>query len=234
VTLANLKVTGGMARGESLRDRNGGGILVREGSALTLSRSVIRGNRAWSEGGGIANYGTLILNGSTSVTENVVGHRYKDGSRDGHGGGIANYGTLTMNDSSSVRNTTGGNTGGGIRNYGILIMNDSSSVRANTAELGGGVYLDTDHPRYKDPTVTMNDASSVHANTAVSSGDGGNGVGGGLFVSAGTVTLSGSSSVTRNIAGAGGGIANSSTVTMEDTSSVRGTPAANDDPDQPS
>jgi hypothetical protein len=72
----------------------------------------------------------------------------------------------------------------------------------------------------------------VHANTAVSSGDGGNGVGGGLFVSAGTVTLSGSSSVTGNIAGAGGGIANSSTVTMEDTSSVRGNTAANDDPDQ--
>ncbi len=230
VTLANLKVTGGLGRGESLRDSNGGGIIVRKGAALTLDSSVVRGNKAEYQGGGIANYGTLILNGPTSVTENVVGHRYEGGSRDGHGGGIVNYGTLRMNDSSSVRNNTGGNTGGGIRNYATLIMNGSSSVRANTAELGGGISLNTDHPRYTDPTVTMNDASSVRGNVAVSPDDGSNGVGGGFFFNDGSVTLKDSSSVRGNRAGVGGGLwfSGGAAVSLEDAASVHGNTAEGD------
>ena len=249
VTLTNLKVTGGVAKTDGGVDDAGGGILVRKGSALTLNRSVVRENRAWYEGGGIANYGRLILNGSTSVTANKAG----DGYDTGHGGGIANYGTLIMNGSSLVSGNTSANTGGGIRNYGTLIMNGSSSVRGNTTELGGGISLSNDHPHYMDPTVTMNDSSSVRRNTAESPIPGSQGVGGGFFFIEGTVTLKDSSSVSGNQAandGGGiwsgpggiailkgsssvtgnteGGIFNGGVLIMNDSSSVRRNTAEND------
>ncbi len=55
----------------------GGGILVWKGGVLTLNRSVIAGNSSKYEGGGIANYGRLVLNGS-SVTRNSAGSRRRD------------------------------------------------------------------------------------------------------------------------------------------------------------
>ena len=222
VMLANLKVTGGVAQlgGEALADESGGGILVMKGGALTLSRSVVRGNRAWYEGGGIANHGRLVLNGSS-----VTGNSADDGAGNGHGGGIANYGTMIMNGSSSVRGNSAGNTGGGIVNYGELIMNDSSSVLGNTTQLGGGISLSNRHPAHlPDPAVTMNDSSSVRGNEATQEGEG---VGGGFFFNEGTVTLNDSSSVSRNSAELGGGLWTSfGTITMNDSSSVTENQAA--------
>jgi hypothetical protein len=90
VTLTNLKVMGGLTRGDP-----GGGILVRKGGILTLNRSVVRGNSSNSEGGGIANYGDLTLNGSSSSRNKAT-----------TGGGIANYGDLTLNGLSSVNGNT--------------------------------------------------------------------------------------------------------------------------------
>ena len=219
VALTNLKVTGGVAKTDGDVVAAGGGILVRKGSALTLNRSLVRENKAWDEGGGIANHGRLILNGSTSVSGNRAG----DGYDTGHGGGIANYGTLIMNGSSTVRGNTSANTGGGIRNYGRLIMNGSSSVRGNSTELGGGISLSIDHPDYMDPTVTMNDSSSVRRNTAESPSPGSQGIGGGFLLNEGTVTLKDSSSVSGNhAANGGGGLYASGTLILKGSSSVTG------------
>ena len=223
VTLANLKVTGGLSQlgGEALTDESGGGIFVMKGGALTLSRSVVRGNRAWYEGGGIANHGRLILVGSS-----VTGNRADDGAGNGHGGGIANYGTLILNGSSSVRRNSAANTGGGIVNYSRLVMNDSSSVAGNASELGGGIYLSNRHPAHlPDSVVTMNDSSTVRGNEAIQQE--GEGVGGGFFFNEGSVTLNDSSSVSGNSAELGGGLWTSfGTITMNDSSSVTQNQAA--------
>ena len=207
VTLTNLKVTGGLTRGAQA-GHVGGGILVWKGGILTLNRSVVLGNSSKSEGGGIANYGRLVLNGS-SVTRNSAGA----------GGGISNYGMLVLNGSSSVRGNTA-DWGGGIANYGTLVLNDSSTVGGNGAYEGGGILLETAR-HGPDPTLTMNDSSSVRGNEAMIDG-------GGILFSSGTVTLKNSSSVRGNwakgsdLAGYGGGIAvlGGGTLVMRHSSSV--------------
>ena len=112
VTLTNLTIVGGEAAYRGGRwDGAGGGIYVTERGSLVLNDAVVRGNRAWMEGGGISNLGELVLNGSSSVIGNTV--RF-----DGHGGGIANHGTMILNDSSSVRGNRA-DEGGGITNDGV-------------------------------------------------------------------------------------------------------------------
>jgi hypothetical protein len=213
VTLMDLKITGGVNTNwdPDVGDSHaGGGIRVREGGILTLNRSVVRGNRSRSEGGGIANYGTLTLNGTSSVTGNKAG-------------GIANYGELTLNDSSSVTMNMA-QTGGGIILMGgsTLRMNDHSSVRGNTSIIGGGIYADNHRGRHlPDPTIVMNDSSSVRGNTADVEG-------GGIALEAGSaLTMNGSSSVRGNHAtDDGGGIWRSyGTVNLNDAASVKGNSA---------
>ena len=212
VTLTNLTIVGGEAAYRGGRwDGAGGGIYVTEGGSLVLNDAVVRGNRAWMEGGGISNLGELVLNGSSSVIGNTV--RF-----DGHGGGIANYGTMILNDSSSVRGNRA-DEGGGLLNYGSLTMNDSSSIRANRARIGGGISLEDPKPLQGEvPTLTLNDESSVRGNE-------GEEAGGGLSIGDGTtITMNDSSSVSGNLtAQSGGGIWSvGGTVVLQHTSSVSG------------
>jgi hypothetical protein len=83
-------------------------------------------------GGGVLNGGTLILNGSSSISGNRT---------DIWGGGVYNAGILTLNGSGSISRNTAGTTGGGVYNVGTLTMAGSSSISGNTATAydGGGV-----------------------------------------------------------------------------------------------
>jgi hypothetical protein len=83
-------------------------------------------------GGGVLNGGTLILNGSSSISGNRTGMS---------AGGVYNAGILTLNDSGSISRNTAGTTGGGVYNEGTLTMAGSSSISSNTATGydGGGV-----------------------------------------------------------------------------------------------
>jgi hypothetical protein len=168
-------------------------------------------------GGGILNLGgSVMLNGSSSVTGNTAGF----------GGGILNRlgGTVTLNDSSSVAgnaatviNGTGGD-GGGINNYGFnegssVILNDSSSVAGNAAaSTGGGFYNNVGN------TVTLNDNSKVEGN---------NGLHAGGIWNDGAVTLNQDSTIMGNsVSGLGGGIVNLGTVTLQSSASVKGNTAS--------
>jgi hypothetical protein len=112
--------------------------------------------------GAIANIdGTLILNGTSSVSGNSV--------LGAAGGGIGNFGgTLTLNGSSNVTGNTA-NFGGGIYNNfnGTVTLNDSSTITGNTATATGGGGI------FNDGTVTLNDSSTITGNTADPPGDGG-------------------------------------------------------------
>jgi hypothetical protein len=119
VTLSSVVVTGG---GE-------GGIEVGEGTTVTLTSSIVRGNMATNRvGAGIANGGDLTLN-STTVTGNRAAL---------DGGGIYNFGDLTLNSSELTRNTTGGG-GGGLFNEGTAVLNFSRVTDNIAAGPGGGI-----------------------------------------------------------------------------------------------
>jgi hypothetical protein len=157
---------------------DGGGI--RNSGTLILDNSTVSGNTATSEGGGILNYGgTLTLNNST-VSGNTA---------NGSGGGISNdFGTATLNNSTVSGNTSW--EGGGLLNYSSTLTLNNSTVSGNTANDGGGIS-----DRWG--TLTLNN-TTVSGNTATSAG-------GGIYHS-GTLTLN-NSTVSGNTAnGSGGGI----------------------------
>ena len=158
-------------------------------------------------GGGISNFGTIILNGSTQVTGNFASG----------GGGIFNdsTGTVVLEDGSTVSGNTADDSGGGLFSRGTVTLYDSSSVSGNTAgTVGGGIVNNA------TGTVTLNDSSSVRGNTATNDG-------GGIYNNDGGVTLHGSSSVSGNTAGLrGGGIFNvASPAILNESSSVSGNTA---------
>jgi len=195
VTLADLKITGGVAV-ENTNDGSGDdGAGIRNTGTLHLVDVLVSGNMAGDWGGGILNGrgidlgGRLVLHGSTRVRGNSAGS----------GGGVWNYGTLVMRDSSAVAGNTA-QSAGGVNTYGTLRMRDSSAIRGNMATVGpgGGLMSWTG-------TVVLGGSASVKRNSAGHDG-------GGLF-GASDVTLKGKASIKRNVAdaddldgGRGGGI----------------------------
>jgi predicted outer membrane repeat protein len=179
------------------------------GSVVSISRGIvtlrdltIAHGSVPGSGGGIVNYGSLTLKGSTRVNRN---------SADTSGGGIVNYGSLVLKGSALVGRNSAPLAGGILNFSGSLTMDGSSRVKNNTANGGAGIfsYLSS---------LTMKGSSRVIANVATQDG-------GGIYTDSGTLTMNDSSSVTRNTAFDGGGIYASSvtspgTVTLNDTATV--------------
>ncbi len=156
----------------------GGGILNHNGTAV-LNNSVVSGNSAQG-GGGIANGngGSAGAGGTMTITGSAVSGNVATGGPPGGAGGIANGGTLTLTNSTVSGNQAVGGPGGGILNHGVATIS-SSLVSGNAA-----------------PDDNLGDQ----------------GIGGGIvnlnFGVNGTGVMSIiNSQVTRNQAGAGGGIA---------------------------
>lgn len=204
VVLENLTLTGG--------DTIFVGAGVRNDGNLTINNSLITGNRAWHNGGGIYNHddAVLVINDSTvsnneaavfatEVDEQLV---LRDiGQEDegtpqtiddgGYGGGIFNRGTVTVN-SGSVASNTAKWSGGGIYNVeGGTLTVTGATVQGNTADLSLPAYDDDDSEgRFSwgggilnAGTATVSD-SDVSENFALYNG-------GGLYVTApsqGTLT----------------------------------------------
>jgi hypothetical protein len=116
----------------------GGGIYNSDGATLNLTNTTVSGNQAFgqisdtvpSQGGGIANDGTLIVT-SSSINDNFAG---ADGPPvpSGTGGGISSTGTLTITDSSINGNVVG--LGGG----GIFVQ--GTATITNTTLTSNEVY----------------------------------------------------------------------------------------------
>ena len=232
LTLISCVITGNRA----LQNGSGGGILnANTGSVVLRGASVVSGNFADNEGGGIDNGGRVTVRESSRVSENIAGD---------FGGGIMNSGALTIDASTMNGNSTtfaGGaiynrfngtvtvqNTSivsdnstqfeaGGILNVGTLTVN-SSTVSGNRASNGGGINNSGGVAILNSTTVTGNQAD----------------FGGGIYNGSGSVTLQ-SSLVTQNTAvatGGGGGIYNngatvvliSSVVTANDPDNCFGVP----------
>lgn len=165
----------------------GGNAILQPGSAKS----------AIAEGGGILNFGTVTLQGTT------VSGNYSDFG----GGGIANYGLASLHRSSVDGNTAKMNAGGIYNlNSGTLTVQDST-VNGNSAPYGGGIA--------SFGTITLK-SSSVSFN---------HGVSGGGFNNSGTITML-DCTINGNTAVFGGGIANFGTISIKN-STISGNVAIN-------
>jgi hypothetical protein len=112
----------------------------------SVVRSIISSNEA-RFGGGIENYGDLIVDGS-SIHGNLANQ---------DGGGIANWGRGTLNctvKNSDIAKNTAKRYGGGIYNDGVLSL-QNSLILENSATNGGGIASTTGHKPVVHGTIIL-------------------------------------------------------------------------------
>lgn len=180
----------------------GGGVLQWDGGSLTIDGSTIDSNVSSLDGGGVyvRNASALIQN-RTLITGNAAadqgGGLFQTG--DGSGSVTVKNSTIQMNEA--------GNDGGGVFNVNNATMSIQSSLisRNSAGRNGGGIW--TGHDTGTGAFLTISD-SDITLNTA--SGASATEGGGGIYIEAGTVTISGGSTLQSNLAngnaGSGGGI----------------------------
>jgi parallel beta-helix repeat protein len=176
-TTGTLRVDGIFILGGAATTGVGGGI--RNAGSLVLNRSTLGGNTVTANnGGGLHNTGVAVLVRTLFAANSNQGPA-------GDGGAIYNDGSLTLLESRLVGNIATRNGGGIYTTPTHTTRIIQSTVSGNSAaNLGGGLY---------NNGTTSLDRSVVALNQAVGSSNGG----GGIFNSAGTVTLS-RSMVTKN------------------------------------
>ncbi len=202
-------------------DGAGGGIYHNGNKTLTLQgNSVVRGNQATLDGGGIAALGKVVLSGVTIEGNRTSGSgggvlvanqaefrsvQLIDNQAANDGGSVlvGEAGKVTLND-TAIRRSTAGQLGGGIavRSGGQLVAQTSSVTENQTLSYGGGIA-----------TLGSVALTNVTVSTNVSQRQGG-----GLWVGPqGSVTLQ-FVTIASNAAAAGGALYNDGgTVTLRGT-----------------
>ena len=187
-----LTLTNSVMSGNRAKDR--GGAIYNSGGTLTLINSIVNGNQA-PIGGGIASvadreHGSGMVTLKGTVVSNNVARA---------GGGIfVSSATLTVIDSTVSGNVANGvnvssGVGGGIYMSDGLLTLTNSTVSGNTArDQGGGIY------KYRPGTLALVN-STVSGNTATV------GDGGGIF-SGSQLTLVSSTIAENDAGGQGGGV----------------------------
>jgi hypothetical protein len=221
VTLSNLTLQGGLAFGAGVSAE--GGAIYNQGTLL-LNGVTVQNNSAQGSssqlsspgescaGGGIYSGGSLTLQGCTVQNNQSLGGAADAFAADvdggnGAGGGIYSGGSLTLQGCTVQKNqavggqggTFTGSFGGNGLGGGLCVAGGTSSLSnvtlfSNTAQGGAGSdgVLDGSPEAGKNPP-------------GFPAGNGGNGLGGGMYVAGGTVSLR-NSTVDYNAAlgGAGG------------------------------
>jgi parallel beta-helix repeat protein len=220
VTASSSRLT--VTRGGGSADR-GGGLLNLGTANLTLTNCTISGNTASTNGGGLANYGTVNLNncvisGNTAfesggalfssinpgggtatlatctVTGNTAGARY--------GGGLSLKGPASLT-GCTISNNTAGLSGGGFWLYaassGATTLTNCTVSGNRAATAGGGVESVSGAVTLANCTITANSAAQS---------------GGGLMNDALGVTTLTDCTVTGNTADGGGGFYNNGTISL--------------------
>jgi hypothetical protein len=210
LTLENMTLQNGLAFGSGSSAE--GGAIYNQG-ALILSVVAVQGNTAQGSngadvvkgqgnpgsdaaGGGIWSNGTLTLESSTVVQNNLAvggagGFEFFPNPTgttggNGYGGGLfVAGGTVTISNTTFASNKAQGGTGGSVALGG-------SAGTGGTAN-GGGLYVGAGTVTLTGDTLENNTAQGGlggRGSPVSDPGDGGNGFGGGLDVAAGTLILS--------------------------------------------
>jgi Ca2+-binding RTX toxin-like protein len=197
-----------------------GAAVFNDGGTVAITGSSLLSNNATTDGGGVYNDRTAMLNivGSTLVS-NTAG-------RDG--GGIYNNdsATASVTDATLSGNSAARN-GGGLFNE-IVAVADLINTRfaANTATDGGGIYNEDGQILITGGSLIANVASNgggglLATSSALTTVDGtsvsGNRAGGdgGAFDNEGTLTISNATVASNTADGNGAAIANSSTLNLD-------------------
>jgi hypothetical protein len=159
ITISGLTLTGGHPSSSTFSDSGGG--IFNQDAALTVSNTVITGNHADNDGGGIysapAPGGSLTLN-NTTVSNNTGG----TDDFGVYGGGIFT-GAPTVIRNSTVSGNTIGSDGPGVYMTGSYPLTIENSTIANniatgsgTDVEGGGVWITGGTLDIKSSTITGN------------------------------------------------------------------------------
>ncbi|MFG2879918.1 hypothetical protein ACGFYU_33735 [Streptomyces sp. NPDC048337] len=207
VTLIDSEVLTNVVTSTSDEPGDGGGISNNATGTLTLKKSVVAGNTADEDGGGIQNQGTLSVEHSL-ITNNEA--------RDDDGGAINNLGTATIKKSKLVENWAGldggainngsdgtleawetefaenkaGKDGGAINNEGTATLK-KSKVESNQAGNDGG-GINNEEEAGGDATQLTLEHATVAYNRAA-------GVGGGINNFTGAVVTLKNSKIIKNL-----------------------------------
>ncbi len=187
-------------------------LLVAKGGALTLNNVVVRNGHAAEDpsvtsGGFGGNHGGAILqdgdisNGSTLTVNNCVlthntAGKNASGNLIGVGGAITSYSALTISNSIISDNTA--QNGGGILASGHAQVT-GSTISANTADENGGGMVTEDVATIVNSTFSGNQAN---AGMFTYPGFGG----GGIYASAGDISITFSTFTGNTANSAGGGL----------------------------
>ncbi|MDP1615569.1 MAG: choice-of-anchor Q domain-containing protein [Methylococcales bacterium] len=172
LTVNKLKLTGGNASVSdySNYDKTGGAILNR--GVLTLNDSILTGNSAANNGGGIGNF-----YGSATVTNSSIAN-----NRSANGGGILNKdGRLTLTGStvsgnSSPLSNSIVNAGGGSYDCSGFIVLNNSTISGN---IGGGIRnqdVNTPFYSYRDEDIYYHQQCQLSIGNSTIAGNKGGGV----------------------------------------------------------
>ncbi len=183
--------------------KNGGGIYLAAYTQLTFTGdSVIRGNKATADGGGVtATYGSILELNNGQFLENTGNN----------GGALWTAVGVTLGSSVSIYDNTAVGNGGGIYVYGggnspyatrTSLVLSNGMINNNEATYGGGVFLSS------NTAFTLDSGSAIQENTAT-------GDGGGIMALQDAILNLTSGSVEQNsAAGSGGGIWTQSSLTI--------------------
>lgn len=191
----------------------GGGIYVYAGGKFTLNGGTVTKNSALGadistgNGGGIYNYGTIVIHSGT-ISYNTATN---------YGGGLMQRSSTSMiiNGGHITNNTA--NYGGGIALGSSAVTINGGNFSNNNAVTGGGIYLVGSAMIFNDGSVSQNKASyyaggiNVYANSAVtfnhgtvSNNQGPNG--GGICIGTSSSFTMNGGTITGNTGTSGGGV----------------------------
>lgn len=151
-----LRITDSVITGNTIQGQFGYGGGIYSPEKVSLTRSVVSGNRSSSKGGGIF---VRNFDYPTTITDSTIsGNTATD-----YGGGVyASYSIITR---SMISGNSSGSSGGGVySDYATIVQ---STITGNTsASSGGGVYSD-DELTISDSTISGNtaalDGGGVHS-----------------------------------------------------------------------
>ena len=191
-----------------LFDVESGGSLTLQN--VTLSGGLAQGTGAAAEGGAIYTSGTLVLNGVTLTNNEALGSNGVNGGNgaNAYGGGIyVAAGSVTLtNDTCSSNSAVGGRGAYGSGNDGQGTSNEVEAPGGSGgAGSGGGLYVAGGSVTLTNDALSGNNAVGGNGGTGAGfnkgytdsgtillpggTGNGGAGSGGGLYLAAGSVTL---------------------------------------------
>lgn len=180
LTIRRGRATYGTSNGNN---RNGGGILARGDTRLTIFDCILENNTALEDGGGISAEGRILRLLDSVVRDNAAGNRaggvanffaygehnlIRRGTIRGNAGvsggcGILNAGLMTIEDSLIADNSCSAiqGTGGGLATANTLTTIRNTTIRGNAAARGGGVHTVGFSLAFTNVTIADNTTTEI-------------------------------------------------------------------------